>query len=264
MPFVGNTVLRMRRGQHGATGNYYLGLHEPESMAFVALMLRPGDLFYDVGANVGSFSLLAAGVAGADALALEPVPKAYAGLLENIAANRGRAGFKGSIDARQTAAGGAPGRVRMSTDGDVTNHVLGADEAGRRTSVEVPVTPLDALLAETGRAPFFMKIDVEGYEQPVIDGAQAVLARPELWGFLLEYTPQSQRYGEDDANTRLHRDLLALGFEAFNYEPLGRTLTPRPDLARRGNMLYLRPQHLAEIRRRIAEAPPLRVLGRTL
>src|SRR5947207_3361417 len=65
VPFVGPTRLLISRGMHGATGNYYCGLHEFEDMALVLHALRPGDLFFDVGANVGSYTVLAGGAAGA-------------------------------------------------------------------------------------------------------------------------------------------------------------------------------------------------------
>ena len=49
-------------------------------------VLRPGDLFLDVGANVGSYTIWA-GELGADVIALEPAPDTYALLLENIDLN---------------------------------------------------------------------------------------------------------------------------------------------------------------------------------
>ncbi len=66
VPFVNEIRLVAERGMTGATGNYYCGLHEPEDMAFVLHFVRSGDVFYDVGANVGAYSLLAA-AAGASA-----------------------------------------------------------------------------------------------------------------------------------------------------------------------------------------------------
>jgi hypothetical protein len=47
------------RGLHGATGNLYVGLHEAEEMGFVLHLLQAGDVFCDVGANVGSYTVLA-------------------------------------------------------------------------------------------------------------------------------------------------------------------------------------------------------------
>jgi hypothetical protein len=61
VPFVGDTRLLVARGMRGATGNVYVGLHEFEEMAFALHALRPSSRFIDVGANVGSYTVLAAG-----------------------------------------------------------------------------------------------------------------------------------------------------------------------------------------------------------
>jgi len=61
LPFVQGTSLFAMRGMTGATGNWYCGLHEVHEMAFVLHLLRPGDHFLDVGANVGSLPCWPAG-----------------------------------------------------------------------------------------------------------------------------------------------------------------------------------------------------------
>src|SRR5690349_4244048 len=86
MPFVNDTRLLIRRGMTGATGSLYVGLHEFEDMAFMLHLLRPEDLFVDVGANVGSYVVLA-GAVGARCVAFEPVPASFKGLLDNIRLN---------------------------------------------------------------------------------------------------------------------------------------------------------------------------------
>src|SRR6478609_823915 len=65
IPWVAGTKLVVRRGMTGATGNIYCGLHEFADMAFVLHALRPGDLFVDVGANIGSYTVLASAVCDA-------------------------------------------------------------------------------------------------------------------------------------------------------------------------------------------------------
>ncbi len=60
--WIGGTRLAARRGMTGLTGNIYAGLHEFADMAFLLHFLRPSDLFADVGANVGSYTILASGV----------------------------------------------------------------------------------------------------------------------------------------------------------------------------------------------------------
>ena len=63
------------------TGNIYCGLVEFADMAFVLHVLRAGDLFVDIGANAGAYTLLASSVAGAKTTCFEPAPATYARLL---------------------------------------------------------------------------------------------------------------------------------------------------------------------------------------
>lgn len=256
--YLGDTRLRVRRGQAGATGNIYFGLQEAADQAFVAHLLRPEDVFIDVGANVGAYTVLAAGVCGARVRAYEPVPSLQRDLRANIALN----GLDALATAYAVAVGEAEGEVTITDSLDVTNHVVvgrAAAEADGRTRV-VPVAPLDALLADRPSGRLFLKIDVEGYEAAAVAGAPETLASPELIGMLLELTPQAERYGFDDA--AVHAGLLARGFAPYSYDPFTRRLTPRVERERRGNMLYLKDVAFAEAR--VAAAPPLRVHDRTL
>ena len=86
--WIAGAKLKVRRGMTGATGNIYCGLHEFADMAFVMHFLRPGDRFVDVGANVGSYTVLAAAVCGARTLAIEPDPDSADGLRDNIRLNK--------------------------------------------------------------------------------------------------------------------------------------------------------------------------------
>src|SRR5262245_22540376 len=87
VPFVDSTRLLVSSGMTGATGNVYCGLHEYRDMSFVLHALTADDLFVDVGANVGTYTILAAGAAGSSVVSLEPHPRAYAHLLANIRFN---------------------------------------------------------------------------------------------------------------------------------------------------------------------------------
>jgi hypothetical protein len=108
IPFVEQTRLVARPGLMGATGIYYTGLYEFEEMAFVLHALRPGDRFVDVGAHIGAFSVLAAGVVGADCLAIEPVPASFAYLQENLNLN----GLGGKVRALNAGIAAQAGRQR--------------------------------------------------------------------------------------------------------------------------------------------------------
>ena len=232
-PFVGGARLSVRRGQTGATGNLYVGLHELEDMAFALHLLRPEDLFFDIGANVGSYTVLAAKVAGASVVAVEPVPATYDALLANVAVNA----IGALVDARNCGLAAEPGVLSFTSGQDTTNHVAATAEAGSGECVTVPVTTFDALAA--GGCPLLAKIDVEGYETEVLAGAGESLANPALRGLIMELNGSGERYGHSDA--AVFSAIVAAGFAPYRYEPFSRRLEPLEGPNRDGgNTLFLR------------------------
>ncbi|WP_200241650.1 FkbM family methyltransferase [Thiohalocapsa halophila] len=141
MPFVDEVGLLVRPGMVGATGNVYCGLHEAEEMALVLHALRPGDLFVGLGANVDSYTPLAA-AAGARCLYIEPIPRTFPWLSKNIALN----GLAGRLTPLNVALGREQGVARFTSGLDTVNHVVAPGEAAADT-VEVPVRTLDSIVA---------------------------------------------------------------------------------------------------------------------
>lgn len=248
VPFVNHTRLLARRGMTGATGNIYVGLAELEEMAFVGHALREGDLFVDVGANIGSFSVLASGACGARSVCFEPVPSTFAHLLDNLRLND----LLGLVEAHNKGVGAQDGTLRFSNDSDTINHVLRDASEG----IEVPVCTLDGVLA--GRAPTVLKVDTEGFESFVIDGAERVLREPSLLAVELELGGAGALYGRNEDSLR--ERLLSAGFEMVRYDPLSRSLRREATAAQ--NTLFVR--RFEEVAERLRTAPPLLVLGRAL
>ncbi|WP_420426276.1 FkbM family methyltransferase [Algiphilus sp.] len=249
MPFVDGTRLLMRKGMTGATGNAYVGLMEFEDMAFVLHMLREGDDFLDVGANVGVYSILAAS-RGAGVLAVEPVPDTYRRLLDNVHLN----GFAKRIDACNIGVGSKPGNMRFSTTGGPTNHVLVTWEPETQ-AIEVAVDSLDSIAA--AKSPAMIKIDVEGFEANVIQGAYGILGQSSLQAVLIELNGLGVRYGFSDDDT--HAQLLEAGFRPMRYDPFARRLVALDWRQDTGNTLYVRPS--ATLEQRLREAPAAWVFG---
>lgn len=252
MPFMDGTRLLIRNGMHGATGNVYVGLMEFEDMAFVLHLLREGDRFLDVGANVGVYSILAAG-RGAKVLAIEPVPASYEQLLDNIHLNR----LHARVEARNVGVGREPGELRFSTRTGPTNHVLAPDESDEQ-AVTVAVDALDTIAS--GWTPTMIKIDVEGFEANVIAGAADLLAQDSLQAVLIELNGLGARYGFSDAD--IHARLLKHGFSPAHYDPVARRLRTLAEHRITGNTLYVRPS--AGLAQRVEDATPIVVYGQPI
>jgi len=169
---------------------------------------------------------------GGGVLALEPIPSTFRHLARNIMVN----GLGGYIEALNVGVGAASGRLCFTADADTVNHVLSEGET-QVDVVDVPVHSLDDLLAD--RRPTIMKIDVEGYESYVLEGAEAVLNRPDLLAIIIELNGSGKRYGVDDVG--IHQKLLSKGFETFRYAPFERRLLPlHGGRSASSNTLYVR------------------------
>ena len=146
-------------------------------------LLRRGDLFIDVGANSGSYTLWAAD-AGAEVIAIEPDTASRHLLLENIALN----GY--SVEVLPIALGPEPGRMLL-TSGLGVNYLLpdGTDGSSRVPSQEVVVETLDNVIGDlTAKG---VKIDVEGAELLVLQGARRALAEQRIRCIQLEWNLSS-------------------------------------------------------------------------
>jgi len=136
--------------------------------------VRPDDVCWDVGANVGLYACLAA-ACGADAVAFEPVPANVAMVRRNAAAN------DLSVRVFETALGAESGTARIPNptgDPDAgANYALSVTEASGDETLHVSVSRGDAYVAEGDLSPpTVVKIDVEGAEADVLDGLSTVLA----------------------------------------------------------------------------------------
>jgi FkbM family methyltransferase len=217
LPFVGGTKLFAVRGMTGATGNWYCGLHEVDEMGFVLHACRPGDLFIDIGANIGSYSILAAGASGAQVVSIEPIPSTFSRLLDNVKLNR----LETKVTCHNIGLSLVSGKLRFSSDLDTVNHVLREGEDVE--SIDVDVSRLDDFLTIDPNQAVIIKIDVEGHELSVLKGAETTLNNANVLAVVMETNGSGLSYGVTDD------DLVAFmgkcGFEALGYFAVQRKLT---------------------------------------
>jgi FkbM family methyltransferase len=243
--FTDKCSLLIKRGVTAATGNLYCGLHEFKEMGFLLHFLRENDLFIDVGAAIGSYTILASGHVGATTFSFEPTPSAFNYLLENIAANK----LEAKVHARQAALGASRGNIGFRHDMDSMNHVAINGEKG----ITVAVDTLDNLLSTS--KPVLIKIDVEGYEYEVLNGATGILQQENLKAVIIEMSHLSARYGA--AKKDIHSIFESNGFRPFSYDPVTRNLTAvEPFLFR--DIIYLKDVEFVKERLRTAALVQIR------
>jgi len=254
MSFVNDARLLVESGMAGATGNVYAGLHEFEDMAFLLHLLRPNDLFVDVGANIGSYTVLAAKAIGARVLCFEPVPHTFAKLRDNLLLND----IAGSVDARQLCVGRAAGEVEITVGLDTMNHVVDGQGSSDQPTLRVSQVTLDDALA--GAAPALMKLDVEGRELDALAGASTTLADARLRALIVEVN--DSHAGPGGARPALETLLGGLGFECVRYAPFERKLLPDRTDVPRPNAIFVRGRD--SVLERLQTAPAFRVLRRSV
>ena len=251
--WVGGSRFLVRVGETGMTGNVYTGLHDFADMGYLLHVLRDTDLFIDMGANVGSYTILACAAIGARAIAFEPAPNTYQRLVENVRINHAES----RVVCLNVGVGREEGTVRFSGGTDTTNHIAAAGETGSDL-IDVPVRTLDSALV--GESPAVGKMDVEGYELPALEGAQKTLGKPSLHSMIMELNGSGRRYGFDENG--VVQMMLDYGFRMYSYNPLDRTLD---DLGGRsnaeGNTIFIRNREF--VAQRLATAPPFSILGKT-
>jgi FkbM family methyltransferase len=223
-------------------------------MGFVLHVLRREDLLLDVGANVGVYSVLAAGGCGAAVMAFEPV----SGTADSLEANVRLNDMGDRVEVRRCAVGSVAGSVEVSTDRDATNRVLTGlrmeDGEGGRPTASVPVERVDDIDLSNRKqgcdeSRIVMKIDVEGYEVEVLSGAERLLASDELLAVVIEINGSGDAFGHSDG--QILEMLASAGLTEVSYDPIRRELSERPTSDQ--TRIFVR--DVAEVRRRIASAP---------
>lgn len=249
VPFANKTRLLVRRNMHGASGSVYLGLIEYADMAFLMHYLREEDMFYDIGANVGTYSILASGVCGSKTMTLEPIPETYPSLCDNIELND----LGDRIVALNKGVGSTEGKLSFQTDLGCSNCVV--DGTGENV-VTVDVITVDQL-ARMADLPSLIKIDVEGYEWEVLKGGNTCLEDPKLNVIIIELKGHADQYGSSDAE--IDRELRSFGFVPCTYKPATRNLVQLDSYDGKHNTIYVRDLELTE--KRVRDAAPFEVLG---
>lgn len=147
--------------------------HEPEVINALHRYLKPGHVFYDVGANIGLYSLIAASIVGpsGQVLAFEP-GKINLHYFERSIEQNGVS----NIDLRSTAIGAKDGTMAFEPRGAMSGRLIHEGEE-TPNSIAIAVRSIDSLIAKGEPIPDVIKIDIEGGEGDALSGASETLKR---------------------------------------------------------------------------------------
>lgn len=204
-------TFKIRCGQSALSVALWVDPSATDERLFVRRYCAPGETVVDIGANIGTFALEAAAAVGptGQVWAVEAHPRQFRLLQRNLVLN----------DATQvTAYNYAVGAERAVVT--FSDYAFDLMNAVGRGELRVTQTPLDRLLAGKAAHIDLLKLDVEGYEAAVLDGAAAVLARTDAC-FVEVSDEHAAHYGQT-AESIVGR-LRAAGFALYHED-----LTPVP------------------------------------
>lgn len=215
VPFASSSKVEVRFDSGASKRVAYASLPDCAEMRAWQNVLRPGDLFVDVGANVGLYTLLACEL-GCDVIAIEPLTDAADQLEANLRLNGYSARVvRGAVDEQS-------GMVSLTGPDDQRAHLSESGEL-------VPALTLDELIGN--RTVAGLKVDVEGAERRVLAGACRALRDHRITMMQLEWNDRAMvNFGESrDDSSEL---LLSSGYEFLRPDSAGRLATSEPEIGR--------------------------------
>ena len=177
---------------NGGAWVYYLGFYELGTLGIIKKCLQPGDTFIDVGSSIGLMTLTASFAVGkrGKVFSFEPDTKRYENLLNSIAINN-----RENVVAFNCGLGMEKKSTRLYKDRCSPSLV---EVKGNAPYETVKVASLDSILNKRKISTVkFVKIDVEGYEDEVLMGAEELLKKTDAPIICIEYAKNMVRNSRD-------------------------------------------------------------------
>lgn len=195
---------------------------EDEEKRFITKFIKPGDIFFDIGSNIGLHTLFAANALKNSGYiyAFEPTPSVYNRLKENIILNN----WKSNINTFNIGLSNQNEQLtfNISHNGyDAWNSFADLKHVIFESQIQVDVMRFDTFINEKNidyNKISLIKIDVEGWELSVLQGMETLFAKNDFNAcFLIEFTEENTfRAGYSCRD--LYNYMLNRGYEWFNYD----------------------------------------------
>ncbi len=230
---------------------YYNGTYEAGTIAVLKGLLRPGDLFLDIGSNIGLMSLVASQAVGesGQVIAFEPQPDTFAVLKKNVDLNR-----CANVITVNEAIGAAAGQATIYSNLQRTASasLIPLDDeitTVQQTNIE---SLSDFVSSHHVKSIRMMKIDVEGWELEVLKGAEKILAQADAPALCVEYSHLHANQGGclEDIYRLIRRVNNYQVFRLAKGKEFPSRLVPiigESDLPYHDNLFCLRAEHLKDL-----------------
>lgn len=228
---------------------YYCGTYEAGTLWVMSQCLGPGDVFIDVGSNIGLMTLFAAHAVKStgQVYAFEPDPDTFAMLQQNIQANQ-----CGNVHAFNLGLGTADAIQTLYRLEEYNRGATSFLKENQRpqSSISATITQLDQIVARCQVPPVRMvKIDVEGWELDVLEGGTNLISQPTAPILCIEYDRNLQTRTKHPVD--LYDYLLDLNdYQVFKLrngkESISRLVRIQSshDLPNHDNIFFFLPAHL--------------------
>lgn len=188
------------------------GAYEQRAHQALAGAVKPGDVVWDIGANVGVYTELFCQWVGENGFVV-----AFEPLAESCERIRERLPHCGWLQVENVALGEEDCAGRLVTGAEsVENHIETAADSPDAVEGSVPVLIRrgDEVCDRLGRVPNLIKVDVEGFEEEVLNGMKQTLTSPALRNILVEvHFLKLERRGRLTAPSRIQQLLESAGFK---------------------------------------------------
>lgn len=212
------------------------GDFERSERTFALRFLRPNDVFVDIGANVGLYTILAAGLVspGGRVISFEPCHRTYSRLVENIRRNGYR--HVSCVNAALSDSPGVATLYAQMDDKDAWNSLCTPENPQAVNPEQITTLTWDDYSAEHGLQDriALMKIDVEGWEETVLRGAKQALLSPGAPVLQVEFCEENARMANSSCES-VFDALLRLGYKVYEYDADENHLKAVPKEAAMGN-----------------------------
>lgn len=189
------------------------GCYEPFFLSLIKKNLNKGDVFVDIGANIGQHSLFASGVVGDEGkvIAFEPIPRTYDQFSRSVQKNSMK-----NVEIHNCGCGEAESTLEIFfEEGNISgSSFIKSDDKDLKESISI--VKADSILMKEKKISF-IKIDVEGFELEVLKGLQQTINKyhPII---LIEYSPYYFDISDPNIGFEIISILVDSGYNLYDLE----------------------------------------------